>query len=102
MQVAMGGDEGNRTPNPRLAKAVLCQLSYVPRAGRYGEVVSLVASRHTSAAGRASRWRRNRTTAPAARAIATSFLTACLPTSSGSAHGISVVAPTLASRPAAG
>ena len=25
------GDEGNRTPNPRLAKAVLCQLSYVPR-----------------------------------------------------------------------
>ena len=25
-----GGDEGNRTPNPRLAKAVLCQLSYVP------------------------------------------------------------------------
>ena len=26
----IGGDEGNRTPNPRLAKAVLCQLSYVP------------------------------------------------------------------------
>jgi hypothetical protein len=26
------GDEGNRTPNPRLAKAVLCQLSYVPGA----------------------------------------------------------------------
>src|SRR4051794_18742208 len=26
-----GGDEGNRTPNPRLAKAVLCRLSYVPR-----------------------------------------------------------------------
>lgn len=25
-----GGDEGNRTPNPCLAKAVLCQLSYVP------------------------------------------------------------------------
>jgi hypothetical protein len=24
------GDEGNRTPNPRLAKAVLCQLSYGP------------------------------------------------------------------------
>src|SRR5207244_4393226 len=24
------GDEGNRTPNPCLAKAVLCQLSYVP------------------------------------------------------------------------
>ena len=29
-----GGDEGNRTPNPRLAKAVLCQLSYVPDVGR--------------------------------------------------------------------
>ncbi len=28
--VPAGGDEGNRTPNPRLAKAVLCQLSYVP------------------------------------------------------------------------
>ena len=27
------GDEGNRTPNPRLAKAVLCQLSYVPGSG---------------------------------------------------------------------
>jgi hypothetical protein len=26
----LSGDEGNRTPNPRLAKAVLCQLSYVP------------------------------------------------------------------------
>ena len=24
------GDEENRTLNPRLAKAVLCQLSYVP------------------------------------------------------------------------
>src|SRR3954469_10482945 len=28
-----GGDEGNRTPNPRLAKAVLCQLSYAPEGG---------------------------------------------------------------------
>ena len=26
-----GGDEETRTPNPRLAKAVLCQLSYVPQ-----------------------------------------------------------------------
>src|SRR5690242_4696429 len=25
-----GGSEGTRTPNPRLAKAVLCQLSYAP------------------------------------------------------------------------
>jgi hypothetical protein len=24
------GDEGTRTPNPCLAKAVLCQLSYAP------------------------------------------------------------------------
>ena len=29
-QVRSGGDEETRTPNPRLAKAVLCQLSYVP------------------------------------------------------------------------
>ena len=26
-----GGDEGTRTPDPRLAKAVLSQLSYIPR-----------------------------------------------------------------------
>src|SRR5262249_46324119 len=26
----VGGSEGTRTPNPRLAKAVLCQLSYAP------------------------------------------------------------------------
>src|SRR6476659_639160 len=33
-QVRTCGDEENRTLNPRLAKAVLCQLSYVPeRAG---------------------------------------------------------------------
>ena len=30
------GDEGNRTPNPRLAKAVLCQLSYVPVGHTWG------------------------------------------------------------------
>jgi hypothetical protein len=29
-QVTACGDEENRTLNPRLAKAVLCQLSYVP------------------------------------------------------------------------
>ena len=28
-----GGAEGTRTPNPRLAKAVLCQLSYGPEPG---------------------------------------------------------------------
>src|SRR4051794_5916126 len=34
--VVRSGDEGNRTPNPRLAKAVLCQLSYVPGGGAGG------------------------------------------------------------------
>jgi hypothetical protein len=29
-----GGDEGTRTLNPRRAKAVLYQLSYVPGSGR--------------------------------------------------------------------
>src|SRR5882757_1768308 len=53
-----GGDEGNRTPNPRLAKAVLCQLSYVPAADPGGSAPSaydrgalgapsFVASRHS-------------------------------------------------------
>jgi len=64
-----GGDEGNRTLNPRLAKAVLCQLSYVP-GKRYGNGF-LVASRHTSAVGRAARRRLARCTAPAAIARAT-------------------------------
>ena len=32
--VGVGGDEGTRTPNPRLAKAVLYQLSYVPAVAR--------------------------------------------------------------------
>ena len=37
-QVRTCGDEENRTLNPRLAKAVLCQLSYVPwRSGPAGE-----------------------------------------------------------------
>ena len=45
----MGGDEGNRTLNPRLAKAVLCQLSYVPAGA---EDYARVASRQTSAVGR--------------------------------------------------
>ena len=42
-----GGDEGNRTLNPRLAKAVLCQLSYVPEEGQD----EVVASRQTSRVG---------------------------------------------------
>ena len=29
----VGGDEETRTPDPLLAKEMLCQLSYVPRAG---------------------------------------------------------------------
>ena len=37
-QVRPCGDEENRTLNPRLAKAVLCQLSYVPwRSGSASE-----------------------------------------------------------------
>ena len=51
-----GGDEGNRTPNPRLAKAVLCQLSYVPgrirgtatRPSGRGRARAVVASCHSS------------------------------------------------------
>ena len=30
----LSGDEGTRTPDPRLAKAVLSQLSYIPYLGR--------------------------------------------------------------------
>ncbi len=44
------GDEGNRTPNPRLAKAVLCQLSYVP----VGGAISASSPRWPRATG----WRR--------------------------------------------
>jgi hypothetical protein len=29
-----GGDEETRTPDPLLAKEMLCQLSYVPQAAR--------------------------------------------------------------------
>jgi hypothetical protein len=60
------GDEGNRTPNPRLAKAVLCQLSYVPGWANQREL-SEVASRHRVA----SAWlRRRRSAATAAAATA--------------------------------
>lgn len=34
--MCLGGDEGTRTLNPCLAKAVLYQLSYVPRLGPRG------------------------------------------------------------------
>ena len=33
---AVGGDEETRTPDPLLAKEMLCQLSYVPLAGNGG------------------------------------------------------------------
>jgi hypothetical protein len=33
------GDEGTRTPNPCLAKAVLYQLSYAPRGGWFSDLV---------------------------------------------------------------
>jgi hypothetical protein len=75
-----GGDEGNRTPNPRLAKAVLCQLSYVPgtapgwAAATYFDA-SAVASRHSEAASaRACRRRASAAAAPATAAESTSSL----------------------------
>ena len=51
-----GGDEETRTPNPRLAKAVLCQLSYVPERWAGGQrEESEVASRHSAASASALR-----------------------------------------------
>ncbi len=35
LEYASGGDEGARTLDPRLAKPVLSQLSYVPRCGTH-------------------------------------------------------------------
>src|SRR4029450_3729454 len=93
------GDEETRTPNPRLAKAVLCQLSYVPAAARdttsvagsaaRGYVVSgagpgagagcevLTASCHSAASADAAFLRRFTTyrPAPAAAASSKSFFT---------------------------
>jgi hypothetical protein len=46
------GDEGNRTPNPCLAKAVLCQLSYVPVWGSYFSSGDLAAEFHSSSSAR--------------------------------------------------
>jgi hypothetical protein len=96
------GDEGNRTPNPCLAKAVLCQLSYVPgwdtwmggplvlrggpppRLSGYLAAAPLlpagaVASRHRSASAFAERLRRTtRKMAPATAASPRSFFTSGL------------------------
>jgi hypothetical protein len=74
------GDEGNRTPNPRLAKAVLCQLSYVPwlngdvtrsAAGGVARVQFLVASCQRSVSREARTFEKMK--APAARATATAM-----------------------------
>jgi hypothetical protein len=70
------GDEGNRTPNPRLAKAVLCQLSYVPgSAGRYPPGAGSGAGQLLVASCQRSSWRELRTlentNAPAARPMTT-------------------------------
>ena len=76
-----GGDEGTRTPNPRLAKAVLCQLSYAPEMGQtvvpalgLGVAGSSVASCHRSASARSALMRLAATAKPtAATAMAKSF-----------------------------
>ncbi len=80
--VSAGGDEGNRTPNPRLAKAVLCQLSYVPMlsedvtrprwAGAH-QAQLLVASCQRSLSERDARTFEN-TSAPAAIAATTAMI----------------------------
>src|SRR4051794_37727125 len=79
------GDEGNRTPNPRLAKAVLCQLSYVPGRARWprprdqearGVLTApgpRVASAHRSASPLPATRLRTAITALAASAATTSF-----------------------------
>src|SRR5262245_8349094 len=48
------GDEGTRTPNPCLAKAVLCQLSYAPVLLRRPPVLCAAGD----GPGRAVAWRR--------------------------------------------
>ena len=82
--------EGNRTPNPRLAKAVLCQLSYVPApsgtrppgmSGGGAAAQLLVASCQRSFSAREARIF-EKISAPAARAMATArsfFMESFLP-----------------------
>ena len=81
------GDEGNRTPNPRLAKAVLCQLSYVPEqpgrctgpATTQGQrVVPVASSQSAASAAAASRRFLTMAAAPPTRAMSSSsfFMTA--------------------------
>jgi hypothetical protein len=74
----VGGDEGTRTPNPRLAKAVLYHLSYVPATSqRCGEASTQrveVASRQRAASACAFLRLRTTTNAPAANATSTTDL----------------------------
>src|SRR6476620_5036126 len=74
----MRGDEGTRTPNPRLAKAVLYHLSYVPATSRRcGEANTQrveVASRQRAASACAFLRLRTTTNAPAANATSTTDL----------------------------
>ena len=74
----MRGDEGTRTPNPRLAKAVLYHLSYVPATSRRcGEANTQrveAASRHRAASACAFLRLRTTTNAPAANATSTTDL----------------------------
>jgi hypothetical protein len=85
-----GGDEGNRTPNPRLAKAVLCQLSYVPEGGADGSVDQRldgvltapgprVASCQRSASAALPVRLRTAATSPATAAASASFFSTRLP-----------------------
>ena len=82
--VPAGGDEGNRTPNPRLAKAVLCQLSYVPwlsgdvtrsAAGGIARAQLLVASCQRSFSREARTLEKMKAPAASATATAMSFFT---------------------------
>ena len=74
----MRGDEGTRTPNPRLAKAVLYHLSYVPATSRRcGEASTQrveVASRQRAASACAFLRLRTTTNVPAANATSTTDL----------------------------
>ena len=67
-QVRTCGDEENRTLNPRLAKAVLCQLSYVPeRPGRRVPTRSTNKTSEPPDPGIHLRWRASRWPRPTAR-----------------------------------
>ena len=58
MTRAVSGDEGARTLNPRLAKAVLSQLSYVPVVSGWGPAIagSATNGRHRPLAASHYQW----------------------------------------------